>query len=102
VHSHPTPTISASLLSSYPLWVGSPYSLAACLTVRIRDSTQHFQLFGGRMTVCDAGAAVPPHGSPAFAEDDDARSQQVGVGGGAALTDGWGRAVGKSVGILGR
>ena len=35
------------------------------------------------MTVCDAGAAVPPYGSPAFAEDDDARSQQVGVGGGA-------------------
>ena len=54
------------------------------------------------MTVCDAGAAVPPYGSSAFAEDDDARSQQVGVGGGAALTDGWGRAVGKSVGILGR
>jgi hypothetical protein len=46
--------------------------------------------------------AIPPYGSSAFAEDDDARSQQVGVGGGAAPTDGWGRAVGKSVGILGR
>jgi hypothetical protein len=53
------------------------------------------------MTVCDAGAAVPPYGSPACAGDDDASSQQVGVGGRAAATNGWGRAVSKSVGILG-